>query len=268
VEVTQIGAAIGREFSHALLSAVVSKPESELASALDRPIAAGLLFRQGVPPHASCRFKLSLVQDAAYGTLLREPRRAEMSTFIGLSNEVTALITAWSEVRVLGRVTIWSTQTGQEMMTLSAQSGVVLSAQFSPEGHHVVAAPFDGAVQVWDLDRNAQAKSFRGRGNGIVDADISSDGQRVVIALPHDHRVAIWDIESGQERAVFGDELPDRDATMLFGAMFSPDGRSVITQEFLKDSKQRLTRVGSVFPSLDDLIDPVTLVCTGSAALW
>ena len=75
-EVAQIGAAIGREFSHALLSAVVSKPEPELASALDRLIAAGLLFRQGVPPHASYLFKHALVQDAAYGTLLREPRRA------------------------------------------------------------------------------------------------------------------------------------------------------------------------------------------------
>jgi predicted ATPase len=35
-----------------------------------------LLFRQGIPPHASYLFKHALVQDAAYGTLLREPRRA------------------------------------------------------------------------------------------------------------------------------------------------------------------------------------------------
>ena len=75
-ELAQVGAAIGREFSHALLSAVVSKPEPVLVSALDRLIAAGLLFRQGVPPQASYLFKHALVQDAAYGTLLREPRRA------------------------------------------------------------------------------------------------------------------------------------------------------------------------------------------------
>jgi len=75
-EVAQIGAAIGRQFSHALLAAVVRKPEAELGSALDRLIAAGLLFRQGVPPHATYLFKHALVQDAAYGTLLREPRRA------------------------------------------------------------------------------------------------------------------------------------------------------------------------------------------------
>ena len=75
-EVAQIGAAIGREFSHALLGAVISKPEADLGSALERLIDAGLLFRQGVPPHATYLFKHALVQDAAYGTLLREPRRA------------------------------------------------------------------------------------------------------------------------------------------------------------------------------------------------
>jgi predicted ATPase len=75
-QVAQIGAAIGREFSHALLAAVARKSEPELVSALDRLIQAGLLFRQGVPPQASYLFKHALVQDAAYGTLLREPRRA------------------------------------------------------------------------------------------------------------------------------------------------------------------------------------------------
>ncbi len=75
-EVAQIGAAIGREFSHVLLAAVVCTSETELSSALDRLIAAGVLFRQGMPPYASYLFKHALVHDAAYGTLLREPRRA------------------------------------------------------------------------------------------------------------------------------------------------------------------------------------------------
>ena len=74
-EVAQIGAAIGREFSHALLASVVPKSEAELGSALNRLINAGLVFRQGVPPHTTYLFKHALVQDAAYGTLLREPRR-------------------------------------------------------------------------------------------------------------------------------------------------------------------------------------------------
>jgi class 3 adenylate cyclase/predicted ATPase len=74
-EVAQIGSAIGRDFSHALLASVARKSEPELGSALERLVQAGLLSRQGMPPQASYLFKHALVQDAAYGTLLREPRR-------------------------------------------------------------------------------------------------------------------------------------------------------------------------------------------------
>jgi hypothetical protein len=74
-EVAQIGAAIGREFSYSLLAPVAAKPEVELQSALDRLGQAGLLFRQGVPPRATYLFKHALVQDAAYGTLLRNQRQ-------------------------------------------------------------------------------------------------------------------------------------------------------------------------------------------------
>jgi class 3 adenylate cyclase/predicted ATPase len=75
-EVAQIGAVIGREFSHALLAAVARKDDGALQAALDGLAGAGLLFRQGTPPHATYLFKHGLVQDTAYGTLLRERRRA------------------------------------------------------------------------------------------------------------------------------------------------------------------------------------------------
>ena len=55
-EVAQIGAAMGREFSHALLEAVVGKPEAELQLALEGLVTAGLLFRQGMPPQVSYLF--------------------------------------------------------------------------------------------------------------------------------------------------------------------------------------------------------------------
>src|SRR5262249_5442474 len=64
------------EFPHALLAAVAREPEARLNAALDRLLAAGLLFRQGEPPDATYLFKHALVQDAAHGTLLRESRRA------------------------------------------------------------------------------------------------------------------------------------------------------------------------------------------------
>ena len=98
-EVAQIGAAIGREFSHALLAAVTHKAEAELQSALDRLMAAGLLFRQGAPPHATYLFKHALVRDAAYGTLLREPRHAlHASIAETLENQFTEIAQSQPEL--------------------------------------------------------------------------------------------------------------------------------------------------------------------------
>ncbi|MFI5010916.1 MAG: adenylate/guanylate cyclase domain-containing protein [Hyphomicrobiales bacterium] len=98
-EVAQIGAAIGREFSYPLLAAVAQKSEPELAFALDRLTEAGLVFRQGTPPHASYLFKHALVQDAGYASLLRG-RRQEIHARIALALEegFPALVVAEPEL--------------------------------------------------------------------------------------------------------------------------------------------------------------------------
>jgi predicted ATPase len=73
-ELAQIGAVIGREFPHALLAAVADRPEAELQAALDQLVSSELVFRRGSPPEATYTFKHALVQEAAYGTLLKSRR--------------------------------------------------------------------------------------------------------------------------------------------------------------------------------------------------
>ena len=74
-EIAQIGAAIGREFSYALLRAVAGRDEPALRAALAQLEEAELLFRTGAPPDARYTFKHALVQDTAYETLLRSRRQ-------------------------------------------------------------------------------------------------------------------------------------------------------------------------------------------------
>jgi predicted ATPase len=74
-EVGQIGAVLGREFDYDLIEQVAQRPAAELRAGLDRLAKAGLLFCRGVAPHSSYLFKHALVQDAAYGTLLRTRRQ-------------------------------------------------------------------------------------------------------------------------------------------------------------------------------------------------
>ncbi len=74
-EVAQIGAAIGREFSYELLADVSPLPDSALQDALHQLVASGLVLQRGTPPEASYLYKHALIQDAAYGTLLRSRRQ-------------------------------------------------------------------------------------------------------------------------------------------------------------------------------------------------
>jgi len=73
--VAQIGAAIGREFSYALLRTVSRLPEDELQVLLARLVASELVFQRGTPPDAVYSFKHALVQDTAHSSLLRSTRQ-------------------------------------------------------------------------------------------------------------------------------------------------------------------------------------------------
>src|SRR6185437_11620111 len=147
-EVAQIGAAIGREFSHALLAAVVRMPKAELGLALDRLIQTGLLFRLGLPPNATYLFKHALVRDASYGTLLREPRRA-LHARIAEAVESQFAETAESQPELLAHhcteagliekaAALWG-KAGQRSLERSALVEAV--AQFTRALHQITSLP-------------------------------------------------------------------------------------------------------------------------------
>ena len=86
-EIAQIGAVIGREFSHELVRAVTPMGEAQLREALERLTASALVFRRGAGSQASYLFKHALVQDAAYDSLLVSKRQA-------LHRQIAAVIEA------------------------------------------------------------------------------------------------------------------------------------------------------------------------------
>jgi predicted ATPase len=86
-EVAQIGAALGRSFSHELINAVAQMPRQKLDDALEQLVHAELIFRRGTPPDAEYTFKHALVQDAAYSTLLHSRRHQ-------LHGHITAVLEA------------------------------------------------------------------------------------------------------------------------------------------------------------------------------
>ena len=74
-EVAQIGAVLGRTFSHELLAALSNFDANALDEALRQLTDAEILNRRGTPPDAAYTFKHALIQDAAYESLLKTKRR-------------------------------------------------------------------------------------------------------------------------------------------------------------------------------------------------
>lgn len=72
----QVGAVIGRDFSHELLCELAGGDTPDLRGNVERLVRSGLVFRSGTAPEAVYTFKHALVQDTAYESLLRRHRHA------------------------------------------------------------------------------------------------------------------------------------------------------------------------------------------------
>jgi predicted ATPase/class 3 adenylate cyclase len=74
-QIAQLGATLGREFSHELIQAVAPLNEEDLHSALEKLVEAEILYQRGIGEQARYFFKHALIQDTAYQSLLKSTRQ-------------------------------------------------------------------------------------------------------------------------------------------------------------------------------------------------
>jgi class 3 adenylate cyclase/predicted ATPase len=143
--VAQIGAAIGRDFSYALLRAVSRLPEDELQTALARLVNSELVLQRGTPPDAVYSFKHALVQDAAHGSLLRSSRQQLHALIAGvlethppelMDNQPELLAQHYAEAGLVEKsVAFW----GKAAHSSAARSAMAEAAAQLQKGLHQLA---------------------------------------------------------------------------------------------------------------------------------
>ena len=101
-EVAQVASVIGREFSHELLMAVSTIPESDLHSALAKLSESDLIYSRGIPPEATYSFKHALIRDTAYEALLKS-RRRELHRRVAIAMTETFPALAETQLEVVAR---------------------------------------------------------------------------------------------------------------------------------------------------------------------
>ena len=86
-DVAQIAATIGRSFSYELLEAVAALPEKRLRDSLEQLVGAEILVQHGSSENPEYLFRHALIQEAAYGSLLRSRRQQSHSRIAEVMQE-------------------------------------------------------------------------------------------------------------------------------------------------------------------------------------
>ncbi len=171
--VAQIGAAIGREFSYALLRTVSGLADTELRTALDRLVGAELVFQRGAPPDSIYSFKHALVQDAAHSSLLRGFRQ-QLHARIGdaletqfpdlTDNQPELLAQHYAEAGLVEKSISYWAKAGRRSAARSAMAEA--AAQFQKGLDQLAVLPDNGQRQQQELElvltRTMALRSVRG----------------------------------------------------------------------------------------------------------
>ena len=130
-----------------------------------------------------------------------------------------------------GRVKIWNSTNGQEVVTLQGHIGPVHRIAFSPDGTRLASAGSDGTARIWDVATGKELTLIHAS-TGIVDSIAFSPDGKQVASGSFGHTIQIWDAASGAQltnldtSAVGPPHNPaaliQNEATWL---SFSPDGQ-------------------------------------------
>jgi tetratricopeptide (TPR) repeat protein len=199
-DIAQIGAAIGDEFTYGMITSISSFPEQHLNTGLAQLVAAGLIFQRGAPPNSTYRFKHTLVRDAAYASLLREPRRQLHAQIARVLEEQFPPVAATSPATLAHHhgeagafekaVKFWS-KAGY--LSLGRSALVEASVQFGKALNLLMRLPVSDERRAREIDLRlllCQAYQMRGEMKPMIDtliatADLAKtlgDGVRLALA--------------------------------------------------------------------------------------
>jgi WD40 repeat protein len=162
------------------------------------------------------------------------------------SSDGTYLATAAAD----GTARVWDATTGESLLTLANDIGLLSDVAISPDGAHLIAASWEtGMAKVWDISTALETGSMPGQPLSVLSSDAgtiygvaySLDGLSWAMANPGTAK--IFEATTDQELLT----LPDQ-GDGIFDVAFSPDGTRLATAG--KDGHVRLY----VLP-IEELVD-------------
>jgi WD40 repeat protein len=148
-------------------------------------------------------------------------------------------------------VKIWDTHTGQAVLTLPLEPGMLAYAvAFSPDGKHLAVSFRGGSVNVLDATTGKKLFNLPGHTGSVLHMAYSHDGTRIATASV-DGTARLWDASTGVEQFALTGHTGQ-----VTGLAFSPDGTRLATasrdgialvyalrlEDLIQIARSRLTR--------------------------
>ena len=118
---------------------------------------------------------------------------------------------------------MWEVGTGLPGISFSPH-GAVASANFSPDGKHLVTASWDNSAKIWDAATGQALAKLEGAHDGYVNCAVFSPVGNVVLTASDDHTAKLWDARKGQVDGTLAGH-----ADRVRSAAFSADGKLAVT---------------------------------------
>jgi WD40 repeat protein len=131
----------------------------------------------------------------------------------------------------------------RQKLVLRGHEKAVISAEFSPDGRHVLTTSEDRTARIWDSQTGQELrklelpKNIENYAPECTSLDFSSDGERVVLACGE--KAYIFEFQTGEVRATLFHQN-----SQINQARFSPDGNLIVTT--IGESASTLSEVSAV----------------------
>lgn len=125
----------------------------------------------------------------------------------------------------IGKVMVWSVETGRPVFSKRLHSVRVNDLCFSPDSRFLATAGDDRIVRVVDLQTSEEVAELRGHEDGVYHVDFSPDGRQLCTG-GYDHTVRLWNLRLAENPLVIkGLSEEPKDLAV------SPDGNQVAVAE-------------------------------------